>query len=192
MFLCETWIGKNYTCNLEIPGYLSEHIFGTKSKNTKRGCYSGGISVYFRNEVKKFVQVIEKSSQGFLWLKIKGGLLSFDEDVFFGHVYFPDSKSKMFNRGGEEVDHFELLENYVLQYQNQGKLLISGDFNCRCGSESNDILSFDKYLDGDSDLIIDLSFRNSNVSVTDMRGRNLQSFLSSSRFVYSQRANRVR
>ena len=73
---------------------------------------------------KKFVQVIEKSSQGFLWLKIKGDILSFDEDVFFGNVYFPDSKSKMFNRGGEEVDHLELLETYVLQYQNQWKVFI--------------------------------------------------------------------
>ena len=67
MFLCETWIGKNETCNLEIPGYQSEHIFGTKSKNTKRGRYSGGIAVYFRNDLKNFVKVIEKSSQGFLW-----------------------------------------------------------------------------------------------------------------------------
>ena len=83
----------------------------------------------------------------------------------------------MFNRGGEEVNHFELLENYVLQYQNQGKVFISGNFNCRWGSESNDILSFDKHLDGDRDLFIDLPFRNSNYSVTDMRGRNLQSFV---------------
>ena len=110
MFLCETWIGKNETCNLEIPGYQSEHIFGTKSKNTKRGRYSRGIAVYFRNDLKNFVKVIKKSSQGFLWLKIKGELFCFDEDVFFCHVYFPDSKSKMFSRGGEEVDHFEVLE----------------------------------------------------------------------------------
>ena len=29
-FLCKTWIGKNDTCNLEIPRYRSEHVFGTK------------------------------------------------------------------------------------------------------------------------------------------------------------------
>ena len=107
-------------------------------------------------------------------VKNQGRFIKFK--VFFGNVYFPDSKSKMVNRGGEEVNHLELLETYVLQCQNQGKVFISGDFICRCGSESNDILSFDKYLDGDRDLFIYLPFRNSNDSVTDMRGRNLQSF----------------
>ena len=29
VFLCETWVGKNGTCNPEIPGYRSEHSFGT-------------------------------------------------------------------------------------------------------------------------------------------------------------------
>ena len=45
VFLCETWVGKNETCNLEIPGYQSAHSFGSKSKNTKRGHYSGGLAV---------------------------------------------------------------------------------------------------------------------------------------------------
>ena len=45
------------------------------------------------------------------------------------------------------------------------KVFISGDFNCRCGPESNDILNFDKNLDGDSDLFIDLPFRNSKDSI---------------------------
>ena len=51
-----------------------------------------------------------------------------------------------------------------------------GDFNSRCGSESNDILCFDKYLDGDSDLFTDLPLRQSKDSVIDLRGRNLLSF----------------
>ena len=77
------------------------------------------------------------------------------------------------------MEHLELLENYVLQYQNQGKVSISGDFNCRCDSGSNGILNFDKYLDEDSDRFIDLPFTNSKDSVTDMRWRNLQSFVKS-------------
>ena len=176
VLMCETWIGKNTTCNLEIPGFQCEHIFGTRSQNAKRGRYSGGIAVYFKKELQNYVQVIEKSAQGFLWLKIKGELFCFDEDVFFCQVYFPDSKSKMKDETGEKVDHLELLENYVLQFQNQGKIFISGDFNCRCGSESNDILSFDKYLDNESDLFFDLPFRQSKDSVIDKRGSNLQLF----------------
>ena len=74
VLMCETWIGKNTTCNLEIRGFQCEHIFGTRSQNAKRGRYSGGIAVYFKKELQNNVQVIEKSAQGFLWLKIKGEL----------------------------------------------------------------------------------------------------------------------
>ena len=161
----------------KFQGINQSIFFGTKSKNAKRARYSGGLAVYFKNEQKKnFVKVIEKSSHGFLWVKIKGDLFSFKEDVIFGHVYFPDAKSKMFKQGGEEVEYFDILENYILQFQGQAKIFIFGDWNCHCGSESSDSLRFDKYLDDESDLFIDLLFRQSKDHVIDMRGRNLLSF----------------
>ena len=90
----------------------------------------------------------------------------------------------MFNSGREEVDHFELLENYILQYQTQGKIFISGDFNCRCGSESNDILRLNTYID-DSDLFIDLPFGQCKDRVIDMRGRYLLSLCQDCMFTLS-------
>ena len=57
IFLCETWLNRKETCNLDISGYQSDHIFGTKSKTAKRGRYSGGLSVYYKTEFKNKVKV---------------------------------------------------------------------------------------------------------------------------------------
>ena len=76
--------------------------------------------------------VLETSCHGFMWLKIKEELFCFQEDVILGHVYFPGPNSNVLRQQGEDVDHFDLLENHILQYKNQGKLFISGDFNSRC------------------------------------------------------------
>lgn len=179
IFLCETWLNRKETCNLDISGYQSDHIFGTKSKTAKRGRYSGGLSVYYKTEFKNKVKVLEKSPYGFLWLKIKGDLFHFQEDVILGHVYFPDSKSKIFSQAREEVDHFEILENYVTKFKQQGKIFITGDFNSRCGSENSDILSFDKYLDEGDESFVDIPFRISKDHVTDTHGRNLLSLCQS-------------
>ena len=86
--------------------------------------------------------MLETSCHGFIWLKIKGELLCFQEDVILGHVYIRGPNSKVSRQQGEEVDHFELLENYILQYKNHGKLFITGDFNSRCRSENSKILCF--------------------------------------------------
>ena len=170
---CETWLNENDCFNLDIPGYHAEHIFGKKSKHTKRGRFSGGISVYYKNELKNHIKLLETSCHGFIWLKIKKELLCFQEDVILGHVYFPGPNSKVSRQQGEEVDHFDLLENYILQYKNHGKLFISGDFNSRCGSENSDILCFDKYLDESENLFTDLPIRISKDHVLDAHGRNL-------------------
>ena len=129
--------------------------------------------MYYKNELKNHIKLLETSCHGFIWLKIKGELLCFQEDVILGHVYFPGPNSKVSRKQGEEVDHFDLLENYILQYKNHDKLFISGDFNSRCGSENSDILCFDKYLDESDDLFTDLPIRISKDHVLDAYGRNL-------------------
>ena len=70
MFLSETWISKNDSINLDIEGYLSTHISGNKSQRTRKGCYSGGISVYYKTDLKNYVTVLEKQQCGIIWLKV--------------------------------------------------------------------------------------------------------------------------
>ena len=60
IFLQETWLSPKSTLNLEIQGYCSDHLLGNKSPNTKKGRYSGGISVYYRNYLKSCINIEEK------------------------------------------------------------------------------------------------------------------------------------
>ena len=53
IFLSETWLSKIENINLDINGYCCEHIHGNKSKNTRKGRYSGGISFYYKTKFNK-------------------------------------------------------------------------------------------------------------------------------------------
>ena len=93
VFLNETWLNENDFCNLGINGYESDHIYGVKAKNSGRGRYSGGISVYYRSSLKPYIKIEEKSAQGFIWIQVDQDLFPFDEHLYFGHVYLPHNKS---------------------------------------------------------------------------------------------------
>ena len=56
IFLSETWISESAcnTVNLDIDGYSCMHIPGNKSKRSSRGRCSGGISVYYKTELKTY------------------------------------------------------------------------------------------------------------------------------------------
>ena len=175
VFLCETWIKPNESTNLNIPGYEAEHIFARKFSKTERGRWSGGISLYIRSNVKHRVKIVKKSDDGFLLIKVDKSVLKCNEDVYLCQVYFPDQNSKA--RKNDDVDHFDILEQLVIEYKTLGKMFIFGDFNCRCGNDSADILEFDRYLDEEDDsLSVDAFLRSSADHVIDPRGRRLIQF----------------
>ena len=172
IFLNETWISNKDTTNLNINGYISEHIPGNKSKNTTKGRFSGGISFYYKNDLKNVVKVVEKLQSGIIWVKIDKSLFPFNQDVYICHLYVPPSSSKVLNIS--EVDILEQLELCIEKYDSIGKVYITGDFNCRTAS-SMDYIEFDKYIDQDF-LIFDTSNipkRSNQDSVLDYNGLRL-------------------
>jgi hypothetical protein len=52
-FLNEAWISLKNTSNLKINDYCVEHIVGSKSSSIRKGRFSGGISFYYRSNIKK-------------------------------------------------------------------------------------------------------------------------------------------
>ena len=140
----ETWISNKETSNLDINGYCAEHICGNKSKNTTRGRFSGGISFYFRSELKQYISVVESNQYGIIWIKISKELFPFDDDVFICHIYIPPSISKVF--WSTDFDFFEQIEIDIVKYNDMGKVYVCGDFNSRT-SDLLDYFVFDKYLD---------------------------------------------
>jgi len=148
-FLSETWISENTFLNLNVNDYCCEHILGNKSYNTRKDRYSGGISVYYRNHLRKYVTIVEKNQYGVMWIKLSKELFSFNEDVYVCNIYIPPINSKVIPN--DQFDFFEELETGIEKYASLGKLFLTGDLNSRC-SDKNDLLSFDPYIDVDNQL----------------------------------------
>lgn len=172
IFLTETWLTKTVNFNCDIQGYTCEHIFGNKSAGVKKGRFSGGISIYYKNCFKDKIKVLEKNQSGLMWIKISKDVFSFVQDVYICITYIPPSGSKVLK--SQDVDLFEQLELGVTKYKHLGKVFITGDFNSRTSSES-DCLDFDKYLD-DEDIFLNdivLQPRVNSDHVLDTHGRRL-------------------
>lgn len=172
ILLNETWLTKKDNFNFEIQGYTCEHIFGNKSAGAKKGRFSGGISIYYKNCFKDKIKVIEKNQSGVMWLKILKEVFSFDQDVYICVAYIPPSGSKVLR--SQDLDLFEQLELDIIRYKRLGKVFLTGDFNSRTANES-DCLDFDKYLD-DEDIFLNdiiLQPRVNSDHVLDTHGRHL-------------------
>ena len=172
VFLSETWLSKTDSINLDINGYLGTHISGNKSQRTRKGRYSGGISVYYRTDLKNYVTVLEIQQCGILWLKLSSALFPFDEDVYLCNVYIPPSTSNVLRHS--DIDIYDQIETGIIRYNNIGKVFVTGDLNGRT-SDSIDYLIFDKYLDQNVQFLnsVDIPLRKSRDCITDFNGLKL-------------------
>ena len=89
IFLNETWISKQDSLNFDINVFCSEHIYGNKTKNTKKGRFSGGITFYFNSNIKQYVKIVEKHNFGIICVKLSANLFDFNTDVYICDVYIP-------------------------------------------------------------------------------------------------------
>ena len=55
-----TWISKQCNANLNIHGYESVHIPENKRTNVRKGRISGGITVYYKTELKNDISVVKQ------------------------------------------------------------------------------------------------------------------------------------
>ena len=94
IFLTETWISKNTYINFDIEGYYCEHLYGNKSRNAKKGRYSGGITIYYKQTLKDKINIIEKDQNGIIWVKICKSLFDFDSDLYMCCTYIPPKIQK--------------------------------------------------------------------------------------------------
>ena len=103
--MSETWLNEKHSENLSLQGFECIHVFGQKRTGVKKGRLSGGLSVYFKTELKKDISVIETNKSGILWLKINETLLSSNNDLYICHVYIPPPGSRVLN--DKDFDFFE-------------------------------------------------------------------------------------
>ena len=67
LLFTETWLSPHTHFNLQLNGFCSEHLFGNKGTRVRKGRYSGGVSIYYKCDLKRNIQVIEKLQCGIIW-----------------------------------------------------------------------------------------------------------------------------
>ena len=156
-------------------------MVGNKSPHTRRGRYSGGISIYYKKHLEDKISIVEKDQNGIIWLKLCKSLFSFNEDVYICCCYIVPSDSNVLRH--KNVNLIDDIEKGIEKYINQGKIFITGDLNCRTADKS-DYISFDRYLDANNCLQSNIyTNRASKDHVFDTRGRKLIEFCKSTNFL---------
>ena len=123
--LSEAWGVCNHS--KDIPGYEIIQIDSNKKSDVKKGRSSGGILIYIKKHLFKYVKEIERTPQ-YIWLEIDKSIFHALEDpIRICIAYNPPSSSKYFNPA-----IYEEISAHIMQCATS-KVLLVGDFNSRTG-----------------------------------------------------------
>ena len=121
----ETWLKTQGNNGVALPDFSFYHI----SRKVKKGPVRGGVGVFIRNHLKKYVKVrYDISTENFLWCKITKEYLGYFEDLYLCFVYIPpeySSREQMI-----KIDHFKHLQETKSKINSENVILM-GDFNAR-------------------------------------------------------------
>lgn len=92
---------------IPFPGY--EAFYQPRKQRFTRK--SGGIVVYVKDRLVKFVTNVETESDYVLWLSLSKELLQLDENLMLGVVYIPPENSNFYND-----DELMILESEVTSF----------------------------------------------------------------------------
>ena len=125
-FLCETWRKEDTKLNLHGLWDFSQ----IRPKAKKAGRYSGGITIFVKEEIHIGIKVTH-NSEGFLWVKLSKSFFSLPNDLYLCAAYIPPKSSTSHSQSS--VDYFQDLSNTLLKYVDKGNIIMLGDFNSRIG-----------------------------------------------------------
>jgi hypothetical protein len=105
-----------------------------EKKRSKRP--SGGIIVLYKKELTLGITYIQNGtkSENRLWLKLDKKVFGLESDLYICAVYIPPASSTHFN-------DIVKLYNEINIFDNRGKILLVGDFNCRTGHNPDYIIN---------------------------------------------------
>ena len=118
---------------LNLPGFWDFSIVRPKCKT--KGRNSGGITVLVKSPLRSGIKIME-SSEGLVWLRLRGDFFNFTDDLYICAVYIPPQSTT--NNLAKRTDYFADLLFTSDKYKSKGNVLLAGDFNARVGCESMD------------------------------------------------------
>ena len=137
---------------VDIPGY----VFFSQPRTQAYKRKSGGIGIYVKDSISKFVKIDKSCNDYILWLRLDKILLGCNEDIFIGAVYLPPENSRFFT-----ADDFDCFENSILDMcSTHNFVFLAGDFNSRV-AKLRDFVPQDRFFtelfDINSDTDLDLN-----------------------------------
>ena len=128
------------------------HLYRNIENKKKHHRRSGGIGIFFKENVFKYTKIIETDSEYVQLFKIYKSSFSTGEDVMFGSVYIPPDNSPYF-----AIDLYETFKSEVERMLSSNRYaILLGDFNARTRNLS-EILDLDDFI-----------FNSINVNTSDM------------------------
>ena len=126
--LTETWCQTDQLTHCPL-GYTEVMVPSVKGKNIRRGRTSGGILVWYKENLSSQITP-EKQGKSHIWLKLDKSLGITDRDLYLCALYIPPVDSPYF-----DDNIFETLSSEITHFQAQGNVILFGDLNARTGIE---------------------------------------------------------
>ena len=120
LVVAETWFEDQKHSDFYMSKTFGDNFswFSVQRQNQ----FGGGLGILVRKSVGTFSLVKGSDKVGVIWIKLEKDL----EVTFIGGVYFPPSGSV---RKEEWKKMLENLENDIIEFRKQGKVMVLGDFN---------------------------------------------------------------
>ena len=151
-FLCETWSCDH---DKKVTGYENFFQNGYKTPGVTSGRSSGGLLVFIKERIHKFVKILQLTPYT-CWLEIDKCLFNdLDKNIILSAQYSPPCNSKYHSQNSNEN-----LRSDLLSFCDENTpIILIGDFNARTG-------------DIPDNLVIDANFDPSVLEQTEFKKRN--------------------
>lgn len=143
VILGETHVGNNE--NLFIEGFTYFPVCRPISTN---GRYYGGLGIFRKNSIKKYIKILPTKSNDYQWIKFEKDFFNLQKDVYLCAAYIPPVNSSYYIK--HECDILQSIEKDIILYKQSGDILLCGDLNARTSNEADTIV-------GDDSLYLPLS-----------------------------------
>ena len=135
VFISEAW--TNESSNVDMNGFRSFCKHRKRKRTAKRD--SGGIVVYFREDIAKGVHEEEWDNEDAMCFRLDRQVFGWSEDMFLLCVYMRPSTS---TREGMNLDMncYDLLEEQLAKVSERGGVIVMGDMNGRTGEKQECVI----------------------------------------------------
>ncbi|CAG2236183.1 unnamed protein product [Mytilus edulis] len=140
---------------------LPDYTFKMKNRLSLSNRRSGGLIIFYKDKISKYVRLIENESNFVMWINISSQYTKLDDDVILGSVYIPPENTRY-----SSSDSFREIENDILEYSSRYKYVcLAGDFNSRTSIDLDHVSN--EHNDFDDILIESSIFEENSLHISD-------------------------